>query len=117
MEERNRTDNDFGGTDTQPFFFHWRSEFEDDSSAGGFTLKALERLDLTRPLPPGAQLAGEILRHCREQLAPYKRIRRLEFVDLPKTISGKIRRVDLRLLETERAGERSDEEYREEDFL
>jgi acetyl-CoA synthetase len=63
------------------------------------------------------ELAGDILRHCREQLAPYKRIRRLEFVELPKTISGKIRRVDLRRLETERAGERSGEEYREEDFL
>jgi acetyl-CoA synthetase len=66
---------------------------------------------------PSKELAGDILRHCREQLAPYKRIRRLEFVDLPKTISGKIRRVDLRLLETERAGERSANEYREEDFL
>jgi acetyl-CoA synthetase len=66
---------------------------------------------------PSKELAGDILRHCREQLAPYKRIRRLEFVELPKTISGKIRRVDLRLLETERAGERSPDEYREEDFL
>ena len=36
--------------------------------------------------------------------APYKRIRRLEFADLPKTISGKIRRVELRALETERHG-------------
>ena len=33
---------------------------------------------------------------CRERVAPYKRIRRLEFGDLPKTISGKIRRVELR---------------------
>ena len=61
VEERNRTDNDFGGADMQPFFFHWRSEFEDDSAAGGFTLQALERLDPTQPLPAGAQLAGEIL--------------------------------------------------------
>ena len=45
---------------------------------------------------PSKELAGDILRHCRENLAPYKRIRRLQFADLPKTISGKIRRVELR---------------------
>ena len=46
--------------------------------------------------------------YCREQLAPYKRIRRLEFAELPKTISGKIRRVELRGAEDEasRAGGR-----------
>ncbi|PRQ11284.1 AMP-dependent synthetase [Corynebacterium sp. 13CS0277] len=42
------------------------------------------------------EVAEAILKHCREGLAPYKRIRRLEFFDLPKTVSGKIRRVDLR---------------------
>ncbi len=57
--------------------------------------------------------AFAILRHARENLAPYKRIRRLEFTDLPKTISGKIRRVELRGRET---GERLAGEYREEDF-
>jgi hypothetical protein len=61
VEERNRTDSDFGGADTQPFFFHWRSEFEDDSVAGGFTLPNLARLDPTQPLPPGVQLAAETL--------------------------------------------------------
>lgn len=45
---------------------------------------------------PSRELAGEILAFCREHLAPYKRIRRLEFAELPKTISGKIRRVELR---------------------
>ncbi|MBV7302958.1 AMP-binding protein [Corynebacterium sp. TAE3-ERU2] len=45
---------------------------------------------------PTAETAESILRHCRAALAPYKRIRRLEFHDLPKTVSGKIRRVDLR---------------------
>jgi acetyl-CoA synthetase len=41
--------------------------------------------------------ALDILRHCRAVLAPFKRVRRLEFTDeLPKTISGKIRRVELR---------------------
>src|SRR5271156_3351050 len=65
---------------------------------------------------PSPELAGEILRYCREQLAPYKRIRRLEFAELPKTISGKIRRVELRTAEAARAGERSPDEYREDDF-
>ena len=45
---------------------------------------------------PSPELARDILRFCRERLAPYKRIRRIEFTDLPKTISGKIRRVELR---------------------
>jgi acetyl-CoA synthetase len=45
---------------------------------------------------PSRDTALTILRHCRENLAPYKRIRRLEFTELPKTISGKIRRVELR---------------------
>lgn len=45
-------------------------------------------------------------------------MRRVEFGDLPKTISGKIRRVELRRIELERVatGERSEVEYREEDF-
>lgn len=50
---------------------------------------------------PSMELAGEILRYARENLAPYKRVRRVEFTDLPKTISGKIRRVVLRELEEE----------------
>lgn len=50
---------------------------------------------------PTAETAEAILKHCRETLAPYKRIRRLEFHDLPKTVSGKIRRVDLRKREIE----------------
>jgi acetyl-CoA synthetase len=45
---------------------------------------------------PSRELAGEILAFCRAHLAPYKRIRRIEFAELPKTISGKIRRVELR---------------------
>ena len=38
----------------------------------------------------------------RQNLAPYKRIRRLEFCELPKTISGKIRRAQLRREEQDR---------------
>jgi acetyl-CoA synthetase len=45
---------------------------------------------------PGEQAAREIFAFTREHMAPYQRIRLLEFADLPKTISGKIRRVELR---------------------
>ena len=45
---------------------------------------------------PTEQTAGDILMFARGRLAPFQRIRRVEFMDLPKTISGKIRRVELR---------------------
>ena len=45
---------------------------------------------------PDAETALAVLRHARERLPPYQRVRRLEFAELPKTISGKIRRVELR---------------------
>jgi acetyl-CoA synthetase len=64
---------------------------------------------------PDADTALSILRHAREHLAPYKRVRRLEFGELPKTISGKIRRVELRAAEEAREG-RSETEFRDEDF-
>ncbi|WP_251095460.1 AMP-binding protein [Streptomyces sp. Caat 7-52] len=60
----------------------------------------------------GPGTAKAIFEHSREALAPYKRIRRLEFGSLPKTVSGKIRRIQLR--EATAAG--SENEYREEDF-
>jgi acetyl-CoA synthetase len=62
--------------------------------------------------------AASIFRFLRERLAGYKLIRRIEFSDLPKTISGKIRRVELRGQETGRpaSGRRSGAEYLEEDF-
>ncbi|WP_047691838.1 AMP-binding protein [Kocuria sp. ZOR0020] len=50
---------------------------------------------------PTEETARSILQHCRDGLAPYKRIRRLEFFELPKTVSGKIRRVELRKREGE----------------
>lgn len=40
--------------------------------------------------------ADSIFAHCRAHLSPYQRVRRIEFTELPKTISGKIRRVQLR---------------------
>jgi acyl-coenzyme A synthetase/AMP-(fatty) acid ligase len=49
-----------------------------------------------------------VMAFCRERVAPYKRIRRVEFGDLPKTISGKIRRVELRAQETTRQASPSD---------
>jgi acetyl-CoA synthetase len=64
---------------------------------------------------PSAATARDILGYAREHLAPYKRIRRLEFAELPKTISGKIRRVELRGAEEAREG-RSDAEFRDDDF-
>jgi acetyl-CoA synthetase len=59
-----------------------------------------------------------IFRHLRERLAPFKRVRRLEFSELPKTISGKIRRVELRQTEERLAkdNKRAAGEFREEDF-
>jgi acetyl-CoA synthetase len=51
---------------------------------------------------PSAEAARSILAFCRTRLAPYKRVRRIEFAELPKTISGKIRRVELRDQEEER---------------
>ncbi len=59
-----------------------------------------------------------IFRHLKERLSPFKRVRRLEFSDLPKTISGKIRRVELRGIEVERRAEgtRVTLEFWEEDF-
>ena len=61
---------------------------------------------------PSRALGMEILEFVRARLAPYKRVRKIEFAVLPKTISGKIRRVELRRLEATRqaAGERGEHE-------
>jgi acetyl-CoA synthetase len=66
---------------------------------------------------PSRETALSIFQHSRKVLAPYKRVRRLEFVDLPKTISGKIRRVQLRAAEMEKTPDtKTKTEFREEDF-
>jgi acetyl-CoA synthetase len=67
---------------------------------------------------PDRTTALSIFRHLRERLAPFKRVRRLEFAELPKTISGKIRRVELRQTEERLAkeGRRAAGEFRVEDF-
>jgi acetyl-CoA synthetase len=66
-----------------------------------------------------SETALSIFRHLHARLAPFKRIRRIELVSqLPKTISGKIRRVQLRRLEHD--NDRSDalrgKEFREDEF-
>jgi acetyl-CoA synthetase len=67
---------------------------------------------------PDRATALSIFRHCRTALAPFKRVRRLEFAELPKTISGKIRRVELRKAEAaaQQSGKRAVLEFWEEDF-
>ena len=49
-----------------------------------------------------AATAETIFAYAKEHMPPYARIRRLEFAELPKTISGKIRRVELRAAEREK---------------
>jgi acetyl-CoA synthetase len=68
--------------------------------------------------PADRDTALSIFRHVRDHLAPYKRVRRLEFAELPKTISGKIRRVELRAAEAARRaeGRRVPGEFWEDDF-
>ncbi|MFD9723198.1 AMP-binding protein [Streptomyces sp. NPDC059072] len=61
---------------------------------------------------PGPDTARTLFAHSRAVLAPYKRLRRIEFGPLPKTVSGKIRRIELR--EATAAG--SAAEYREQQY-
>ena len=68
---------------------------------------------------PTRDTALSIFRYARAHLAPFQRIRRLEFSELPKTVSGKIRRVELRGREEHRAAggdERPQREWRDNDF-
>jgi acetyl-CoA synthetase len=74
-------------------------------------------ITLRQGVEPSREVARAIFAFARERLAPYKRIRRIEFRELPKTISGKIRRVELR---KEEAGRGQDHaggvEFREEEM-
>ncbi len=67
---------------------------------------------------PDERTAFEVLRYAREHLAPWQRVRRLEFAELPKTISGKIRRVELRRREEEMSstGRAPGGEWRDDQF-
>ncbi|AXE23676.1 AMP-dependent synthetase [Streptomyces globosus] len=57
----------------------------------------------------GPETARALFAHSRAVLSPYKRIRRIEFAELPKTVSGKIRRVELRALTAAGSGTEYDE--------
>ena len=69
---------------------------------------------------PTEETALSILGYAREHLAPWQRVRRIEFSELPKTISGKIRRVELRGRENDLAAEdgdaRPENEWRDDQF-
>ncbi|MNZ92651.1 Acetyl-coenzyme A synthetase [compost metagenome] len=69
-------------------------------------------------VPATRETALAIFRFAREHMAPYKRVRRLEFALLPKTISGKIQRGLLKRAEAEndRTGSYEGIAFREEDF-
>ena len=65
-----------------------------------------------------ADTAREVLAFARSAMPAYMRVRRIEFYELPKTASGKIRRVELRQREVAAfdAGERIASEWRDDDF-
>lgn len=78
--------------------------------------KAFVRLS-ARAAQDHREAAREIFAHSRARLSAYQRVRRLEFVDeLPKTISGKIRRVELRTAESARGSEAPAAEFSDRDF-
>ena len=102
---------------------------EHEAVAEAAVVPVPDPMRLARPkayvtLAPGTEptraTALEIMRFARDRLAPYKRIRRLQFATLPKTVSGKTRRVDLRHDEIVRAdahpAEHGTLEFWEEDF-
>ena len=66
---------------------------------------------LAAGVEPSAETALSILRHAKDRLAPYLRVRRVEFAELPKTISGKVRRVVLRAREHDASVEIVDFRY------
>jgi acetyl-CoA synthetase len=70
-------------------------------------------IDLAAGWPPNRATADAIFTHARQNLAAYQRIRRIEFMELPKTISGKIRRVDLRARENSCEPHALKDEYRD----
>jgi len=83
-----------------------------------YKIKLREVVSAGSGVVPSREIALSIFQHIRKALAPFNRIRRIEFSDLPKTISGKIRRVELRDREAEnvRCGARPEFEFREGDF-
>jgi acetyl-CoA synthetase len=76
-------------------------------------------VSLAQGWPADADTAKAIMEYARDHLAPYLKVRRVEFFELPKTISGKIRRVELRTREdvAHRSGTPIDTEHRYEDLI
>jgi acetyl-CoA synthetase len=64
--------------------------------------------------PSSRETALSVLQHARDRLAPWQRVRRVEFSELPKTISGKIRRVELRQREEQNPS--PGDEWRDDQF-
>ncbi|KAL8593286.1 hypothetical protein ACOMHN_009939 [Nucella lapillus] len=63
----------------------------------GTVVKAFVTLTKAYQSSDREKLTAELQDHVKDETAPYKYPRKIEFVDeLPKTISGKIRRVELR---------------------
>ncbi|MEO6820422.1 MAG: AMP-binding protein [Ginsengibacter sp.] len=76
----------------------------------GFEVKAF--VVLQSDYEPAKELANELFIFCRKNMAPYKMPRIIEFVtELPKTISGKIRRVELRAQEAERKAKKIEQDF------
>ena len=75
-------------------------------------------VSLAQGFPADRGTALSIFLHLKTHVAPFRRVRRIEFTELPKTISGKIRRVELRQTEQTlfNQGQRAAGEFREEDF-
>lgn len=72
----------------------------------GYEVKAF--VILNKEYTPSKELAKELFDFTRSLLAPYKMPRKIEFVDeLPKTISGKIKRVELRALQAQRIAQKT----------
>jgi acetyl-CoA synthetase len=122
-----RTDDVFKASDYRISPFELESVLiEHDAVAEAAVVPAPDPLRLAVPKAyvllvagrePSPELARSIMEFCRRRVAPYKRIRRIEFADLPKTISGKIRRVELRAQETApREPVRGVTEFWEDDF-
>jgi acetyl-CoA synthetase len=119
-----RTDDVFKSSDYKVSPFEVESVLiEHRAVAEAAVVPAPDELRLTVPkayvalvpgVDPSRETAFEIFKFTRERLAPFQRVRRLEFSELPKTISGKIRRVELRQREAEPPADRR--EWREEDF-
>jgi acetyl-CoA synthetase len=115
-----RTDDVFKSSDYRISPFELESVLlEHDAVAEAAVVPAPDELRLSVPKAyivlaagwsPDERTAAAIFAHSREHLAGYKRVRRITFGELPKTISGKIRRVELRAAEN--AGEV--QEFRED---